>query len=159
MPGHAREAHAVLGDGGHRVLQAFQVREIILAQRDEDAVVGAIEVEAFDDGIFGLEHQLERLRRAVFDEVRQVVDEFRGALAPEIVALPEREDFLELVEDEERRERVAGVVVQHVVAVVEEFPQRFAGNRRSPPRPLAQRLGRARANSRCARTPGRSLHA
>ena len=51
--------------------------------------------------------------------------------------LGEREDLLELVEDQQRDERLARFVEQHVVAVVQEFPQRLAGAGDAGLRPLA----------------------
>jgi hypothetical protein len=47
--------------------------------------------------------------------------------------------LLELVEDQQRDERLAGCVAQDVVAMVQEFPQRFAGHcgRRLRPRASA----------------------
>jgi hypothetical protein len=63
---------------------------------------------------------------AVFHQVRQVFDEARGAGAAGLIALRQGEDFLELVEDQQRDEGVAVVVAQHIVAVVQELPQRFA---------------------------------
>ena len=37
---------------------------------------------------------------AIFDQVRQGLDEFAGALATEVIRLRQREDLLELVEDQ-----------------------------------------------------------
>ena len=68
-------------------LQALERRQVVLAQRDQDAVVAAREVEALGHGIVGLELRFERLRRAVLDEVGKVRDEARGARAPELVGL------------------------------------------------------------------------
>ena len=90
-----------------------------------------------------LHPRFERLGRAVLDEVGEVLEELRGALAAEVVALREREDLLELVEDQQRNERLARRVAQHVVAMVEELPQRFAGDRDARLRPLARGFGRA----------------
>ncbi len=142
LSGHAGKTHAILRDRGHLALQALEVREVILAQCDEDSVVGAVEVEALGDGILALDHHLERLGCPVLDQVRQVLDEFGGALASEVVVLPEGEDLLELVEDEERDERVAALVAQHVVAMVKELPQRFARDGGARPRPLPQSFRR-----------------
>jgi hypothetical protein len=102
------------------------VRQVILAQCDQDAIVAAREVEALDGGLVVVHLRLERLGRAVLDQVGQVLDELRGALAPEFIALREREQFLELVEDQQRDQGLPGRVAQHVVAVVQELPQRFA---------------------------------
>jgi hypothetical protein len=120
------------------------VGEVVLAQRDQDPVVGAAEVEALDDGLLEVEHRLERFGRSVLDQVGQVLDELRRALAPEVVVLPEREDLLELVEDEERGERASFGIAQQVVAVVQELPQRFAGDRRTGARPLSEGGGASR---------------
>src|SRR6185503_20316705 len=82
----------------------------------------------------------ERLGRAVLDQVGEVLQKLRGALAAEIVALRQREDFLELVEYQQRDQRPARRVAQHVVTVVQEFPQRFAADGHSRLRPLSERL-------------------
>ena len=146
--GHAREPHPVLRDRRHLALEALEVREVVLAQRDQDAVVAAREVEVLGRRVVALDARLERLRRAVLDEVGEVLEELRGALAAEVVALREREDLLELVEDQQRDERLAGRVAQHVVAVVQEFPQRLAARRRrraASTRPAPASRGRSPA--------------
>jgi len=45
------------------------VRQVILAQGDQDAVVAAREVEALDDRVVAVEARLEGARRAVLAEV------------------------------------------------------------------------------------------
>ena len=134
--GHRREAQPVLRDARHPRLQAFERREIVLAQRDQHAVVAAREVEALGRRIVGFELRFQRLRRPVLHQVGQVRDEARGARAPELVGLREREDLFELVEDQQRNQRLAGLVLQHVVAMMQELPQRLAGGRDSGLRPL-----------------------
>ena len=56
------------------------MREIVLAQRDQDAVVAAREVEALGGRLVLVDPRFERLRRPVLDEVGEVLDELRGAL-------------------------------------------------------------------------------
>ncbi len=102
---HRREAQAVLRDARHLRLQALERREVVLAQRDQHAVVAAREIEALGRQFVGLQPRLERPRRAVLDQVRQIVDEARRARAAGLVGLGQREDLLELVEDQERDER------------------------------------------------------
>ncbi len=138
--GHPGEPHPVLGDRGHLALEPFEVGEIVLAQRDQDPVVGARKVEFFRRRVVALDALLELPGRAVLNEVGEVVQELGGALAAEIVALRQREDLLELVEDQQRGERLPGRVAQHVVAVVQELPQRFAADRGAGLRPLPRRL-------------------
>ena len=72
LPVMRREAQPVLRDARHLRLQALERREIILAQRDQHAVVAAREVESLGHGIVGFELRFERLRRAVLDQVGQV---------------------------------------------------------------------------------------
>ena len=141
---HGREPQPVLGDARHRALQALEGCEIILAQCDEHAIVAAREVEAFGRRVVGLEPFLERPRRAILDEIGEVLHEAGRAGAAEIVALREGEDFLELIEDEQRNQRGAGLVPQHVVAMVEELPQRLSGDGHARLRPLAGAPRRAR---------------
>jgi AcrR family transcriptional regulator len=60
-----------------------------------------------------------------------------------VVGLREREDLLELVEDEDGRQHAAVCVLEDVVAVVEEFPERLAGHGGAALRPAAGGLGGA----------------
>jgi hypothetical protein len=113
------------------------VREIVLAQHDQDAVVLAVEVEALGDGLVLLEQRLELARRAVLHQVGQVLEEVRRAPAAGLVGLRQGEDLLELVEDQQRHHGLAVGVEQNVVAVVQEFPQRFARHGGARLRPLA----------------------
>ena len=145
--GHGRKPQAVLRDARHARLQAFEGREVVLAQRDQDAVVAAREVEALGGRVVVLELRLERLRRPVLDQIGQVRDEARRARAPEVVALREREDLLELIEDQQRDQRRARLVVQHVVAVVQELPQRLALDRHARP------ASTGRSGARSGRSP------
>ena len=98
------------------------MREVVLAERDQHAVVAAGEVEALGDRFVLLHPRLERSGRTVLDEVGQVLHEFRGAAAAGVVPLRQRENLLELVEDEQRHHGLAAGVMQDVPAVVEEFP-------------------------------------
>ncbi len=142
--GHPGEPHPVLRDRGHDALHALEMREVILAQRDEDPIVAAGEVESLDDGLVVLHPRFERLRRAVLDEIGEILEELRRALAAEVVVLRQRENFLELVEDQQRDERPAGLIAENVVAVVQELPERFAFDRHADLRPLAGALRRAK---------------
>ncbi len=138
---HAREAHAVLRDRGHRALEALEVREVVLAQRDQDAVVGARKIEIVGGGLVLLEALLERERRPVLDEVGEVLEEFPCAQPPAVVGLRQREDLLELVEDQQRQQRAPARVAQQVAAMVQELPQRLAVDRRARARPVADGNG------------------
>ena len=141
--GHAREPHAVLRDRGHRTLHALEVREVVLAQRDQDSVIGAGEVVILGDGIVLLQTALEIRGRAVLDEVGEVVEEPLRAQPACVVRLRQREDLLELVEDQKREERAAAGIAQQVAAMVQELPERLALDGRAGPRPVARGLGRA----------------
>ena len=81
--------------------------------------------------------------RAVLDEVREVLDELGGALPARVVRLRQGEDLLELVEDEQGNDRLAVRVLEDVVAVVQELPERFACLGDTRLRPLARGLRRA----------------
>jgi hypothetical protein len=133
---HGREAQAILRDARHLRLQALERREVVLAQGDQHAVVAACEVEALGRRVVQLQLRLELPWRAVLDEVREVLDEARGPRASGLVGLGEREDLLELVEDQERDERVTCLVEEDVVAVVQELPERLAGRGDASLRPL-----------------------
>src|SRR5436190_4320365 len=116
--------------------------KVILAQRNKDPVVAAGEVEPFDRGLVLVHPGFERLRRTVLDQIGEILDELRRALPAEVVALREREQLFELVEDQQWDERSAGFVAQDVVAVVQELPERFARFGDADLRPLARRLRR-----------------
>ena len=137
---HARETHAVLRDRGHDALQALEMREIVLAQRDQHAVVGAGKVESLRGGLVLRRAAPRGQRRPVLDEIREVIDELPRALPAGVVRLGEREDLLELVEDQQRHQGLAAHVAQQVVAVVQELPQRLALDRGPGLRPLASLL-------------------
>ncbi len=135
--GHRREPQAVLRDARHLLLEALERGEVVLAQRDQHPVVAAREIETLGGSLVLVELRFEFLRRAVLDQIGQIRDEARGACAPEVIALREGEDLLELVEDEQRNQRRARLIAQHIIAVVQEFPQRLA--LRPPRRPGSTR--------------------
>ena len=115
--------------------------EVVLAQRDQDAVVGAREIEVLGGGLVLVEPLLERRGRAVLDEVGEVLEELLRTQPAAIVGLRQREDLLELVEDQERQQRAALGIPQQVAAVVQELPQRLALDRGARAAPVAG-LGR-----------------
>ena len=136
--GHGREPQAVLRDAGDFILQAFERRQIVLAQRDQHAIVAAREIKAAGRGLIFVELRLERLGRAVLDQVRKLGDEARRPGAAEFIALGESEELLELVEDQERNQGRARLIAQHVVAMVQKLPQRLARDRYTHLGPLAR---------------------
>ena len=141
LAGHAGEPHAVLRDRGHGALHAFEVREVVLAQRDQDAVVGAREIEIVGVGFVFLEAALEVGGRTVLDQVRQLIQEALRALPARVVGLRQREDLLELVENQQRQQRLFVRVAQQVAPVMQELPERFAFDGRTRARPVTG-LGR-----------------
>ncbi len=126
FPGHRRQAQAILRDAGHGFLQALERRQIILAQRDEHAVVAAREIELLGSGFIQVELGLDGLGRPVLDQIGEFLDEAGRAGTAEFIGLGQGEDLLELIEDQQRGEGGAGLIAQHVVAMVQEFPQRLA---------------------------------
>ena len=64
---HAGEPHPVLRDRGHHALQRLEMRQVVLAQRDQDPVIAAREVEPFAGRFVVLDPRFERLGRAVLD--------------------------------------------------------------------------------------------
>ncbi|MBI5768641.1 MAG: hypothetical protein HZA93_12655 [Verrucomicrobia bacterium] len=78
---HAGEAHAVVHERGHDRLEALEVRQVVLAQRDDHAVVGGAEVERVQLRGRLLDAGDERFGRAVFDELGQLRHERDRALA------------------------------------------------------------------------------
>ena len=70
-------------DRGHHALEALEVGEVVLAQRDQDAVVGAGEVETVsDDASSRSIRASSAFGRAILDEVGEVLDEFAARLRP-----------------------------------------------------------------------------
>ena len=138
---HARKPHAVLRDRRHHALESLEVRQVVLAQRNEDAVVGAANRSAP-----GPCRRFPALPRAhvgtVLDQVREVLDELGGAPPAGVVALAESEDLLELVEDQQRDDGLAVGIPQDVVAMVQELPERLALDGAAGLRPLARVAGR-----------------
>ena len=51
------------------------MRQVVLAQCDQDAVVGARKIEVVGRGLVLVEAALERERRAVLDEIGELLDE------------------------------------------------------------------------------------
>ena len=117
--------------------------EVVLAQRDQDAVVRTAEVEVVETRLVAFEPGLEGPRRAVFHQIGEVLHELGGTPAAGLVALGEGEDLLELVEDEQREQRAAGGVAQEIVAVVEELPKALPAVRHARARPMPRRAGGA----------------
>lgn len=112
------------------------MRQIIFTQRNEDPIIGPREIEVFDHRIVTIQLRLEGLGSAILDEIGQVFPELRRTLAAKIVALRQCENLLELIEDDQRRERAARGVAQQVATVVEKLPQGLArgGDARLGPR-------------------------
>ena len=119
------------------------MREVVLAERDEDPVVGAGEVELGRVRLVTVDAGLERARRAVLHQVGEVREKLLGPAPAGIVGLCQREDLLELVEDQDRDQGPAVRVLQDVVAVVQEFPERLACDGRAGLGPGAGGLGGA----------------
>src|SRR5205807_3151586 len=135
---HGREPQAVLRDAGDVLFQALERREIVLAQRDQYAIITAREIEAPGRGLIFVELRLERLGCAVLDQVRELGDKACRAGAAEFIALGESEELLELIEDQQGDERRARLIAQHVVAMVQKLPQRLARDRYTHLGPLAR---------------------
>ena len=139
---HGREPQAVLRDAGDVLFQALERREIVLAQRDQYAIITAREIEAPGRGLIFVELRLERLGCAVLDQVRELGDKACRAGAAEFIALGESEDLFELIEDQQWNQRGARLVAQHIVAVVQELPQRLARDGHAHLGPLARKARR-----------------
>ena len=84
----------------------------------------------------------ELLRRAVFDEFGQLAHERDRAVALGARGGPEREQLLELVEDQHGHDGAATGVDQPVVAVMEKLPERFTRLGGAGFRPRAGARGR-----------------
>ena len=119
---HAREPHPILRDRRHDAFHAFQMSEVVLAQRDQDAIVRTREVEIFGRLVIVLDPRFECGRRAILDEIGKVLEKSLRAQPAGIVGLCEREDLLELIEDQQRQQRVAFLIAQQIAAMVQEFP-------------------------------------
>ena len=142
-PGHAGQPHAVLRDGRHLALEPLEMRQVILAQQDQNPIVRAREVKFGGVGLVAVDPGLERPRRTIFHQVREIGEEFLGPLPSGIIGLGQSEDFLELVEDQNGNERAAIGVLEHVVAMMQELPQGLTGDGGAALGPGAGRLGGA----------------
>ena len=73
--------------------------QIILAQRNQDAVIGARKIEALGNAVIRINLGFQRFRWAILNEISQVFDELSGAFAARIIGLRERKNLFELIED------------------------------------------------------------
>ena len=139
--GHPREPHPVLRDRGHQALQRLRggrgspraARSGCGSRRARSRTArrshSSCSIRA--SSAFGARFSTRSARSSRNCAAR---------CAPEVVALREREDLLELVEDQQRDQRLARRVAQDVVAVVQELPQRLAADGDAGLRPCAGRL-------------------
>jgi hypothetical protein len=93
-------------------------------------------------GLVALDPSLEVRGRPVLDQVREVRQEFLRPAPACVIGLRQREDLLKLVEDEDRGERPARRVLEHVVPVVQELPERLAFHGGAGLGPRSRGLGR-----------------
>src|SRR5262245_51168979 len=118
-----RQPEAVATERGSAGAEHLQRRQKILAHRDHDTVIVAVEDVTRDLAWRTFEARLDGGRRPVLHQV--------GELAEKDLAIglaliePEREELLELVEHDHRDDGLAAAVDQRELAAVEVFPQRL----------------------------------
>ena len=141
--GHSCEPHPVIHQRRHRGFQTFQMRQIVFAQRDDHAIVGAREVKRLHLRAGFLQSGDELFRRPIFDELRQLAHEADGARALATATGPEREKLLKLIKYQDRHNRATGGSDESIITMVKEFPQGFGGLRaaRLGPRPRSRSVG------------------
>ncbi len=99
--------------------------QIVLAQADQHAVVSIVEDELLDQlGAF-VQSLLERLGRPVLDHVGQLGQKLRCAESSVLARLADREQLLELVEDEDGTDRPSLGRFQDQAATVKTLPERL----------------------------------
>ena len=116
--GHAREPHAVRHHRRHDRFKAFEFRQEILAQGDDHAVIGAAEIERLQFIGRALKARDQLFGGPVFDQFCELAHECDRAVAAGARGGPQREEFLELVEDEHGNDRAPTGVDQPVIAMV-----------------------------------------
>ena len=122
FPVHRCQPQPILRDARHRLLQALERCQVIFPQRNEHSVIAAREIEPLSTRIVFVELRLDGFGWPVLDQIGQFLDETRRACTAELVALRQREDFLELIENQQRDQSRARLIPQHIVAMVQEFP-------------------------------------
>ncbi len=120
------EPHAIVGGRGNLQAQAFQVGEEILAQAQNDlAELPVVDVaRRFRRSL--VEPALERGRRPALDEIAQLIEEVLAPGAQRGAFRAEREDLLELVEDQNRHDDAVVLAPQLRVAAIKVLPRRVA---------------------------------
>ena len=78
VTGHLGQPQPILHDGGHALAQTFELRQVVLAEAEQDPTILPVEGEGSDQ--FGLRVQslLERARGTVLDEVADLGEEGRA---------------------------------------------------------------------------------
>ena len=105
---------------GDRATQGLEIGEIILAQADDDPVVLLLVAEG-ERLAARLDARPHRGRDVVLDEIGQLGDEGSDAAIP----LPQGEQLLELIEDQDRREEAVARAPE--MGRVEVFPEALLG--------------------------------
>src|ERR1041385_5293086 len=100
---------------------AIEIREIILTHRQQNFERCGLEVETFDARWI----IAQRGGRAVLDEVGKLFNECRGLDRARGSLAAEREEFLELIERQERSDEIVSCAPEMVSFAVKIFPQRL----------------------------------
>ncbi len=115
-----RKPHAIAPQGRDRAAQGLEIGEVILAQADDDPVVLLLVAEG-ERLAARLDARPHRGRDVVLDEVGELGDEGSDAAIP----LPQGEQLLELIENQDRREEAVAHAPE--MGRVEVFPETLLG--------------------------------
>lgn len=129
MAVHERQPHAVSCDRRKLLAIVLKVGQVVFAEAEKHAHVRRPEAEAGD--LLGVASQpLVNLgRRMVFNEVRELGEEDFTVVLGRPLSGAKGEQFLELVQNQHRSDRLAVPSLQPKTAPMEKFPERFVGLR------------------------------
>lgn len=123
--GHALQAEAMRQQRGHARAPGIELRQEIFAQAEHELNRLALEVENESVVEMLLQSLAHCVGRAMLDDGLQVGGELGNAGGTAGRPLAEGEDFLELVEDDDRSDEAIAGTPEVEVAAMEVFPQRF----------------------------------
>ena len=135
--GETLKPQAILHEGGHRPLQAFEVRQIIFAEGNQHAIIAAGEIKFLRIDGAGIEPSFKRSGWAIFNKICEFREKCLRTCTGAIGRGPQGEQFFKLIEDEQGDEQLTAAAPQNVVAMMKIFPERLAGHGNAALRPHA----------------------
>ena len=122
---HRQKAQTVLAEGAEVRANAIEIGQIILPHRQEDLDRRGLEIE------FLRAHWIvaERGRRTVLDQIGELGDERFGPGRARGILAPQGEEFLELIERQERRDEIVPRAPEMIALAMKIFPERLVRER------------------------------